>query len=94
MESGTTSSSAELEWRRQWKPDLATQVWQQIQIKKQGMLVKFIFRDDCYEILLYDMITMWSEECSKDAFMKKAKVTLTRIIDRCTATIMVTPCIT
>ncbi|XP_033625006.1 non-homologous end-joining factor 1-like [Asterias rubens] len=73
MESGTTSSSAELEWRRQWKPDLATQVWQQIQIKKQGMLVKFIFRDDCYEILLYDMITMWSEECSKDAFMKKAK---------------------
>ncbi|XP_022090848.1 non-homologous end-joining factor 1-like [Acanthaster planci] len=66
-------ATTQLEWRRRWKPDLTAQIWQPFQLNRQRALVKCLFREDHYELLVYDMVTMWYEECSRAVFEQKAK---------------------
>ncbi|XP_077997058.1 non-homologous end-joining factor 1-like [Glandiceps talaboti] len=62
-----------LSWRRQWKPDLSATVWQTFVIKKARYLIKCHFSEESYEILIYDMNSMWHENCTSKRFKKRTK---------------------
>ncbi|GFO20389.1 non-homologous end-joining factor 1 [Plakobranchus ocellatus] len=69
----------ELEWRRQWKPDLSSCPWKPLQtfnadlVRECLYLVKTKFLDDAYEFLITDMIHFWYESLSGTALKRRIK---------------------
>ncbi|GFR62783.1 non-homologous end-joining factor 1 [Elysia marginata] len=59
----------ELQWRRQWKPDLSVCPWKPLPVTKvdsntssSRFLVKSKFSSDVYEFLITDMVHFWYEK--------------------------------
>ncbi|RUS86921.1 hypothetical protein EGW08_005326 [Elysia chlorotica] len=67
----------ELQWRRQWKPDLSACPWKPLPISKvqadtaDCFLVKSKFHDDFYEFLMTDMVHFWYERLSGAALKRR-----------------------
>ncbi|KAK3582736.1 hypothetical protein CHS0354_039780 [Potamilus streckersoni] len=81
--------SSEVEWRRQWKPDLSACHWQPLKIEGKVFLVKWRFTQNSYEILITDFSLFWYEEMSEDSLNKRVQklnpsieASVTRILDQ------------
>ncbi|KAK3745360.1 hypothetical protein RRG08_064684 [Elysia crispata] len=67
----------ELQWRRQWKPDLSSCPWKPLPINKIDeetggcFLVKSKFYNDAYEVLITDMVHFWYEKLSGAALKRR-----------------------
>ncbi|XP_072028389.1 uncharacterized protein [Amphiura filiformis] len=62
-----------LEWRRHWKPDLKAAKWAPCRYKEKTLLVKSHFADETYQIMVYDGLRMWQEQCDKEQFQQRTK---------------------
>ncbi|KAL3836496.1 hypothetical protein ACJMK2_021924 [Sinanodonta woodiana] len=81
--------SSEVEWRRQWKPDLCACHWQPLEIEGKVFLAKWRFTQNSYEILLTDFTLFWYEEMSDESLNKRVQelnpsieASVTRILDQ------------
>lgn len=63
-----------LEWRRRWTPDLMAAPWLPFTIEGSSLLVKSLFTQTSFTVLVYDYTTMWIELGDKKAVLQTAKV--------------------
>ncbi|XP_064622668.1 non-homologous end-joining factor 1-like [Lineus longissimus] len=68
------AKSAELEWRRQWKPDLKSSSWKTQKIGEDTFLIKSLFFDGGYEILISDLTNTWYEYLEDNDLQKRSKL--------------------
>lgn len=61
-------------WRRLSGPCLKTQPWTTALVDGQQYLLKGVFSEEGYEVLVWDTCTMLTEKVGKDELMKKMKV--------------------
>jgi hypothetical protein len=66
--------TTEIEWRRQWKPNLTSISWQPLNIDGDIYLIKCKFTQDSYEILLTDLTNGWYEELFENSLKKRVQV--------------------
>ncbi|XP_074652956.1 non-homologous end-joining factor 1-like [Tubulanus polymorphus] len=65
---------SEIEWRRCWKPDLLSRPWIKMTLADGcTYLVKYLFRDRCYEVLLTDLTSSWLETISDCEIINRSK---------------------
>ena len=73
----------ELQWRRQWKPDLSALPWKPLPVTKvdddddddaRCFLVKSKFQNDTYEFLVTDMMHFWYEKLGGTALKRRVMV--------------------
>ena len=61
-------------WRRLSSPCLNTQPWMTALVDGQQYLLKAVFSDEGYELLVWDTCAMLTEKVGRDELMKKMKV--------------------
>lgn len=61
-------------WRKYHRPSLETQLWRVLRADGRDWLVKSLFKEDSYEILLSDLSTIWEEGMEARAIARRAKV--------------------
>lgn len=74
--------ASELQWRRNWKPNLASYPWKQLSsYSVKGcsagdscMLIKSLFGEESYELLITDLTTFWHETLSVDSLKSRINV--------------------
>ncbi|KAJ8307009.1 hypothetical protein KUTeg_015093 [Tegillarca granosa] len=81
--------TTEIQWRRQWKPDLRSCPWQPITIDGESYLIKTKFTQDSYEILVTDLTNFWYEELDEKNLKKRVQklnpsieASVSRILDQ------------
>lgn len=75
------AKSAELEWRRQWKPDLKSSWWKTQKIGEDTFLIKSLFFDGGYEILISDLTNTWYEYLEDNDLQKRSKVLMNTTLE-------------
>lgn len=68
---------AEIEWRRTWKPNLKTKSWKPLSINNTTYLVKYLFTDTSYEILITNFTHAWYEHVEGAEVIHRTKVGVT-----------------
>ncbi|XP_059154716.1 non-homologous end-joining factor 1-like [Physella acuta] len=71
--------ASELQWRRNWKPNLASCPWKQLSsysVKGSAagdscLLIKSLFGEESYELLITDLTTFWHETLSVDSLKSR-----------------------
>jgi len=66
--------TTEIEWRRNWKPNLKTKSWKPLLINNVSYLVKYLFTDTSYEILVTNLIDSWFERAEEADIIQRTKV--------------------
>lgn len=61
-------------WKNNKQVTLETQKWKPLNIEGRSFLIKGIFCDNCYEILVSDYCTVWEESLSESDIMRRSKV--------------------
>ena len=61
-------------WRRYHRPSLESQVWVSVKIGGSEWLVKSLFQEDSYEVMITDCCTAWGERLEERAIARKSKV--------------------
>lgn len=61
-------------WRRLSSPCLETQPWTSALVDGQLHLLKGVFREDAYEISVWDMSVMWVEKVEREALTERMTV--------------------
>ena len=61
---------SELNWRRQWKPDLLSCPWRCLGADN-NLFIKANFLADSYEVLVTDLAHFWHEECPSESSLKR-----------------------
>ncbi|BFZ22488.1 hypothetical protein BsWGS_25527 [Bradybaena similaris] len=89
--------TAELQWRRRWKPDLKHSPWkplEQVDVQdsedsSHKYFMKTKFDDSSYELLLTDLTHFWYEQLTEDSLKKRVaklnpsiEAPLTKILDQ------------
>ncbi|XP_041458379.1 non-homologous end-joining factor 1-like [Lytechinus variegatus] len=63
-----------LEWRRRWTPDFSVAPWLPFTIEGNHLLVKSLFTQTSFTVLVYDYTTMWIEQGNREVVLNTAKV--------------------
>ena len=66
--------TTEIEWRRLWKSNLRTKSWKPLLINNVSYLVKYLFTDTSYEILVTNLIDSWFERAEEADIIQRTKV--------------------
>ena len=64
----------EIEWRRNWKPSLETKSWKPLSINNSKCLMKYLFTDSSYEIVITNLTNAWFERTEEGDVIQRAKV--------------------
>ena len=68
--------TAEIQWRRRWKPDLRAKPWKRFVFNGESYHMKFHAKNDSYDWLLTDHSTLWHEELPLDEIKKRVDVSI------------------
>ena len=65
--------TTEIEWKRRWTPDLSVSSWRPLHIDGDTFLVKSIFLQGGYEVLVTDLTSIWHEDLQEQAITARSK---------------------
>ena len=70
-------------WRTRFPTDnLETQSWKMLEIEGQSFLVKGLFNENSYEILVTDLASIWEESLHEQDILKRSKVICAMVLAR------------
>ena len=72
-----THMATEKQWRRNWKETLKSKPWSHFKVEVGGteadFLIKHLFTDDTYEIMMCDLAQVYYESLDSDIIQKRNK---------------------
>ena len=61
-------------WRKHHRPSLETQLWRRLEVEGRELLVKGLFQEDGYEVMVCDLCSVWEENLDQREIGRRAKV--------------------
>ena len=61
-------------WRRARTPSLESQKWRVLTIGGGQYLIKALFEDQGYHVMISDLSTVWEEDIGAEKILRKGKV--------------------
>ena len=61
-------------WRRAQTPSLEYQKWRVLDISGKQYLVKALFEDQGYHVMMSDMSAVWEEDIGAEQILRRGKV--------------------
>lgn len=69
-----TSKVMAVAWRRARTPSLDSQKWTVLTIGGEQYLIKALFEDHGYHVMISDLSTVWEEDIGAERILRKGKV--------------------
>ena len=63
-------------WRRHHQPAIESQPWRVISEGGREYVVKSLFKEDSYELLVSDLCTLWRETLERSQILRRTKVAI------------------
>ena len=63
-------------WRRHHQPAIESQPWRVISEGGRKYVVKSLFKEDSYELLVSDLCTLWRETLERSQILRRTKVAI------------------
>ena len=70
-------------WRRARTPSLDSQKWKVLAVNGQRYLIKALFDDQGYHVMISDLSTIWEEDPGAEKILRRGRVSVRSIIGRC-----------
>ena len=70
-------------WRRARTPSLDSQKWKVLAVNGQRYLIKALFDDQGYHVMISDLSTIWEEDPGAEKILRRGRVSVLSIIRRC-----------
>ena len=68
-------------WRRHHHPSLETQLWRTLAVEGREWLVKGLFQEDSYEILVSDLCGVWEESMEQRKIGGRSEVSQLPLVE-------------
>lgn len=63
-------------WRRARTPSLDSQKWKVLAINAQKYLIKALFDDQGYHVMISDLSTIWEEDPGAEKILRRGRVSI------------------
>ena len=71
---GYTKYKMAVAWRRARTPSLDSQRWRVLAINGQQYLIKALFDDQGYHVMISDLSTVWEEDSGAEKILRRGRV--------------------
>ena len=73
---GYTNTKMAVAWRRARTPSLDSQKWKVLAINGQKYLIKALFDDQGYHVMISDLSTIWEEDPGAEKILRRGRVSI------------------